>query len=98
MTSDIKNLLKKLEIEDTGRYDNQFYVIDLENSNAYARMYTKLDRNATNLEFPTLDFNTNSSLTKLTNYFETEEDNTTYQIFLIGDYDEDKYILKIGEK
>ena len=29
MTSDIKGLLKKLEIEDKGRYDNQFYVIDL---------------------------------------------------------------------
>ena len=98
MTSDIKNLLKKLNIKDTGRYDNHFYVIDLKDSNEFAKFYTKLDKNATNLEFPTQEYNTNDNLTKTTFYFETNEDNTTYQIFLIGDYKEEKYLLKIGEK
>lgn len=98
MTSDIKGLLKKLEIEDKGRYDNQFYVIDLKDSQDHARMYTKLDKKATNLEFPTMETNTNDALTKMTHYFETAENNYTYQIFLIADYENDKYTLKIGEK
>lgn len=98
MTSDIKGLLKKLEIEDKGRYDNQFYVIDLKDSQDHARMYTKLDKKATNLEFPTMETNTNDTLTKMTHYFETDENNYTYQIFLIADYENDKYMLKIGEK
>lgn len=98
MTSDIKNLLKKLNIKDTGRYDNHFYVIDLVDSNEFAKFYTKLDKNATNLEFPTQEYNTNDNLTKTTFYFETDENSITYQLFLIGDYKEDKYLLKIGEK
>ena len=48
MTNDIKNILKRLDIEDSGRYENHFYVITLKDSNAYARMYTKLDKNAIN--------------------------------------------------
>ncbi len=98
MTNDIKPLLKRLEIEDTGRYDNHFYVIDLEDSNAYAKMYTKLDQNAVNTEFPTLEHNTSKVPTTMTHYFETEEDSTTYIMFLIGDFENDKYYLKIGEK
>ena len=98
MTNDIKPLLKKLEITDTGRYDNHFYVIDLENSDAYAKMYTKLDRNATNKEFPTQELNTSKVLTAMNHYFETEESSVTYIMFLIGDFENDKYYLKIGEK
>ena len=42
----VQTVLNKLGIEDTGRYDNRFYIIDLEDSNAYAKMYTKLSKNA----------------------------------------------------
>ena len=48
MTNDIRPILKRLEIEDTGRYENHFYIVTLEDSNDYARMYTKLDKNANN--------------------------------------------------
>mgnify|MGYP003311060322 FL=1 len=51
MTNDIRPILKRLEIEDTGRYENHFYIVTLENSNDYARMYTKLDKNAINTEY-----------------------------------------------
>lgn len=98
MTSDINAILKRLELEPTGRYDNHFYVIDLENSDDYARMYTKLGKKAINTEFPNFEVNTNNTTTKITNYFELEEDNITYNIFLIADFDKNIYYLKIGER
>lgn len=94
--SNIQNILNRLEIVDTGHYDNQFYVIDIDNSDEYAKMYTKLSKNAINTEFPTFGTNTNKSTVKITNYFEIEEDNNTYNIFLIADFDKDKYYVKIG--
>jgi hypothetical protein len=92
----VQNILNKLGIEDTGRYDNHFYIIELESSDEYAKMYTKLTRNAINTEFPTFGTNTSDSTVKITNYFETEEDNITYRIFLIADFDNEKYYLKLG--
>lgn len=92
----VQNILNKLGIEDTGRYDNHFYIIDIEDSNAYAKMYTKLSKNAINTEFPTFGTNTSDSTVKITNYFEVEEDNITYRIFLIADFDNDTYYLKLG--
>ena len=98
MTSDIKPILKRLEIDDTGRYDNHFYVIDLADSNEYARMYTKLDKNAINTEYPEFTSNSTSSTVKIVNYFELEESNITYNIFLLADFKKGKYYIKIGEK
>lgn len=98
MTSDIKPILKRLEIDDTGRYDNHFYVIDLADSNEYARMYTKLDKNAINTEYPEFTSNSNSSTVKIVNYFELEESSILYNIFLFADFKKGKYYLKIGEK
>ena len=92
----IKNILNRLGIETTGKYDNRFYVIDIENSDEYAKMYTKLSKNAIDTEFPTFGTNTSNSTVKVTNYFELEEDNEKYTIFLIADFDNDKYYLKIG--
>lgn len=92
----VQNILARLEIEDTGRYDNHFYIIDIEDSNAYAKTYTKLTKNAINTEFPTFGTNTNDSTVKITNYFEIDEDNITYRLFLIADFENDKYYLKLG--
>ena len=92
----LKSILTRLELDMTGRYDNKFYIIDIENSDEYAKMYTKLSRNAINTEFPTFGTNTNDSTVKVTNYFELEEDNEKYTLFLIADFDKDKYYLKIG--
>jgi hypothetical protein len=92
----IKNILDRLEIDATGKYDNRFYIIDIEDSDEYAKMYTKLSRNAINTEYPTFGTNTNNTTVKVTNYFELEEDNILYNLFLIADFDRDKYYLKIG--
>lgn len=94
--STIQKILARLELEETGRYDNKFYVIDIADSNEYAKMYTKLSKNAIDTEYPTFGTNTNNSTIKVTNYFELEEDNQKYNIFLIADFDNDKYYLKIG--
>lgn len=96
--TNIKNVLKRLELEDSGRYDNHFYVIPLANSNEYARMYTKLDKNAINTEYPEFTSNSSNSTIKVVNYFELEEDEIVYNIFLFADFKEDKYYIKIGEK
>ena len=95
--NDIKTILARLEIEDTGTYNNQFYVIPLENSDDYAKTYTKLSKNAICTEYPTFGTNTNDATVKITNYFELEEDNDKYLLFLIADFQNDKYYLKIGD-
>ena len=92
----IQKILDRLEIDNTGTYDNQFYKINLENSDQYAKMYTKLSKNAINTEFPTFGTNTSDSTVKITNYFEIEEDYNTYRLFLIADFNNDEYYLKIG--
>lgn len=92
----LKNILTRLGLEETGTYENRFYVINIEDSNEYAKMYTKLSKNAINTEFPTFGTNTSNSTVKVTNYFELEEDNEKYNLFLIADFDNDKYYLKIG--
>ena len=97
MVNTIKPILQRLGIKEEGRYDNHFYVISLEDSDSYARMYTRLDKFAINTEFPAFGTNTNNSTIKVTNYFEIEEANQTYNIFLIADFENDKYFLKIGE-
>lgn len=98
MISDIKNILARLEIDNTGSYDNHFYVIPLADSNEYARVYTKLDKNAINTEYPEFTQNTNNTTTRIINYFEIEEDTISYNIFLFADFDNEKYYIKIGEK
>jgi hypothetical protein len=92
----IKNILARLDIKETGKYDNHFYIIQIADSNEYAKMYTKLEKNAINTEYPTFGTNTSNSTVKITNYFELEEDNDKYLLFLIADFDKDEYYLKIG--
>lgn len=92
----VKKILTRLGIKDTGTYDNHFYIIQIDNSNEYAKMYTKLSKNAINTEFPSFGTNKSDSTVKITNYFEIEEDNNTYLLFLIADFDNENYYLKIG--
>jgi hypothetical protein len=98
MITNIKDILKKLDIKETGHYDNHFYVINLKDSNDYARMYTKLDKNAINTEYPEFAKNTSENTTKITNYFEIDVEDVTYDIFLFADFKTGKYYLKIAER
>lgn len=94
--NEVKKILDRIGIEDTGTYENHFYIINIDNSDEYAKMYTKLSKNAINTEYPTFGVNKSDSTVKITNYFELEEDNNKYIIFLIADFDNDKYYVKIG--
>lgn len=96
--SSIESVLKKLEIDDNGQYDNHFYVVQLKDSNEYASMYSQLCEKSTNTEYPSFGVNDSKNTTKITNYFEVEDKNITYNIFLIADFDKDKYYVKIGER
>lgn len=98
MMTNIKDILKKLGITETGHYDNHFYVIPLKDSNDYARMYTKLDKNAINTEYPDFAKNTSDNTTKITNYFEIELEDVIYDIFLFADFKNGKYYVKISER
>lgn len=95
--NDIKNILTRLEIDNTGRYENHFYIIPIDNSDEYAKVYTKLSKNAIDTEYPTFGTNTNDATVKITNYFELEENNDKYLLFLIADFQKDEYYLKIGD-
>lgn len=95
---DATKILKKLKLKDDGVYDNHFYVITLKNSDEYAKLYSDLSENAINTEYPSFATNTNKTTVKVTNYFEIDVDSITYNIFLIADFDEDRYYLKIGEQ
>ena len=94
----VKKILSRLEIMDTGIYDNHFYIIDIDNSDEYAKMYTKLDKNAINTEYPEFTSNSSHATEKIVNYFELEENEITYNIFLFADFKNEKYYIKIGEK
>jgi hypothetical protein len=98
MTADIKTILNRLQITETGSYDNHFYIIPLTNSEAYAKAYTLLDKNAINTEYPEFTRNTSNTTTKVINYFELEESSVVYNIFLFADFENDRYYIKIGEK
>jgi hypothetical protein len=75
-----------------------FYIIDIKDSNEYAKMYTKLEKNAVNTEYPEFVTNTNNSTTKVCNYFELEAGMFTYDLFLVADFEADRYYLKISER
>lgn len=96
--TNIESVLQKLSIEETGQYENHFYVVQLSNSNEYARMYSQLCEKSVNTEYPSVGTNSSKNTTRITNYFEIEDNNISYNIFLIADFDKDKYYVKIGER
>lgn len=98
MISDIKPILKKLGITEPGRYDEQVYVVQLKDSNDYARMYTQLEKNAVNTEYPNFGTNTAKTTVKINNYFEVDVEDITYNIILEADFETDEYTVRIAEK
>lgn len=98
MTNDIKNILKKLKLDDTGTYKNHYYIIKLSDSDEYAKMYSQLSELAVNTEYPDFGTNTAKNVVRVTNYFELDDNNITYNIFLIANFDTNEYYIKIGEK
>lgn len=95
--NDLDRVLKRLKLSPEGRYKDGFYIIDLKDSNEYSKVYTLLDDNAINTEYPNFGTNTNNSTVKITNYFEITEGDSTFNIFLIADFLKGTYYVKFGE-
>lgn len=95
---EISSILKKLGLKETGKYEGRFYVIDIDGSNEYAKMYSRLEAKAVNTEYPNFGTNTAGTTEKVTNYFELDDDGKTHDLFLIADFAADEYYLKIGER
>lgn len=96
--TNIKAVLKTLGLDDIGTYDNNFYVVPIENSDEYARVFSRLDKKAENTGYPSFGQNTSGNVVKVANYFELDVENVTYNLFLVADFTEDRYYLRIGEK
>lgn len=95
----IKKLLKTLGITSgIVRTDGDFYILDLQDSNEYSKFYTLLDEKAQNTEYPSFETDTAHNTTKIINYFEYVLDEIFYNFFLIADFANDKYYLKIREQ
>ena len=69
--------------------NKQIYITDAMPSDTYSNDY---------FEFTIDGKNTSNNTVKITNYFEFEFENVLHDIFLIADFNEDTYLLKIGEK
>lgn len=98
MMTNIKDILAKLHFKEDGYFEDSYYIIQLKDSDDYAKAYTALNKYAVNTEYPDITTNTNKYTTGITNYFETEVDNFQYNISLNADFNTDTYTVKIGEK
>lgn len=94
---DEKEFLNKIGINKEGNYssDNDAYVIDLDNSEEYGRIFSKLDKSD---EIDLLE--DNQVITEQGSSLIYEAEDEGYILNLIADFDEDKYQLivnKIGD-
>ena len=92
---DIKAVKKKLGIEEPGRYENDTYIIELKDSNGWARYISILDEKAVPDGYP--EYSVDSSDTDFwTEYYRTEIDGTTYLLILEADLANNRYQLRIS--
>lgn len=88
----MEEFLKKLGIQGTPqRTDDNTYILDIEGSDNYGRIYSRLDRSDL-LE----EDEESSQLTLDTSSLRYENDE--YQLTLLADFNEDKYQLVIQTK
>ena len=95
----LEQLLRELNIHITGSYTNKdTYVIDLEDSNEYGRIYSLLERSDL-LELISDTSFLNSENGSMEYQYEDEE-GTIIQLSLIANWDNDEYklvVMKVGE-
>lgn len=86
----IKSFLGGLGISQSGRMEDDSYVIVLPNSNAYSKVYTILDKSdQTDLDIDKINMDENaSSMTYLSDDFD---------ITLTADFDNDSYTMELKE-
>ena len=88
----MKEFLKQLGIENDGYLsDDDEYIIEIEESNEYSKIFSKLDNNELKKE---IDDDSVFDLNNNVLYFESED----YYIELDADLENDEYFLKIRKK
>lgn len=88
----IEQLLKELNINKVGSYSkNNNYIIDIDNSNEFGRVYSTLDNNEE------LDESDDSTNINMHNANITYKYKNQFQLTLIADWDNDTYKLVIEE-
>lgn len=90
MNDKLQALLKSLNITKEGKMSNNKYLITLDNSDEYSRMYTNLDKNGDTYLDP--EGMIMSSSTSLMTYLTDD-----FDITLKADFDNDNYYLIIEE-
>lgn len=89
-TEKIEKLLKELNIDKTGKVQDEQYVIVLDDSNEYSRVYTKLDKyEGADLDPEEMVMSDSSSIM----IYLTDD----FDITLKADFNEDRYYLIIEE-
>lgn len=97
MTSNVVQVLERLNLPKVGNYVDAGYLITLKDSNEYAKYYTILTDTALNVEYPDLEFNSNGNAIKIVNKFEASVAGYDYLLLLTADFQEDKYSIYIQE-
>ena len=89
---DIEELVQELGIDKEGSYTpNDSYVIDLDSSDEFGKIYSKLDTNED------LEYEEDSSLLTVNNSSMIYNYKDKYQIVLIADFNNDAYKVTIRE-
>lgn len=92
----VEELVKSLEIDKTGTYsDKNNYVIDLESSDEWGKMFSLLDSDE-ELDMQE-DTNVLSEDNSSYSWLYESEDDKTFQISLIANFIEDTYKIVIAE-
>ena len=87
----MEEFLKQLNISERGnKSNNGVYVIDLDGSDDYGRIYSKLDKSDIIEEVPE-----SSQITYETSFIQFENDD--FVVTLIADYENDNYKMTIKE-
>lgn len=85
---EVIKLLDDLGLDPTGEFDEHRYVVQLEDSDEYARYYTKLDEAA---DFQLVDASSISA--ERVNVLTYSDD--TYKLKLSANFDDDYYTLSV---
>ncbi len=89
---DIQELLEQLNINLSGEYSGNSYVIDIPDSDAYGVIYSRIDRSDIIEEYEE-----NQVITEQGSSLMYTVPGTDYILNLIADFDSDRYQLIINE-
>lgn len=88
----MEKFIKNLNLNKSGHYENNKYIIDLSDSNEYSKMYTLLD----NSSILSLDPES-TQISESSSMLIYNDDDFKYDIKLSANYNQDEYKVIISE-